>query len=97
VAFLPPCLAAVFPPAIECSGEEFHCVVDGTCIPERWRCDADKDCDDGTDESGCEGTKRMCDPKAKFTCKDTGNPSPSAALGFRFINTTETLFFHTSL
>ncbi|KAK0138017.1 Low-density lipoprotein receptor-related protein 1B [Merluccius polli] len=66
----------LFPPAIECSSEEFHCVVDGTCIPERWRCDADKDCEDGSDESGCEGTKRMCDPKAKFTCKDTAPSAP---------------------
>uniref|UniRef100_A0A8C6V0R7 Low density lipoprotein receptor-related protein 1Bb n=1 Tax=Neogobius melanostomus TaxID=47308 RepID=A0A8C6V0R7_9GOBI len=55
-----------------CSEEEFFCVTDGTCIPERWRCDGDKDCEDGGDEKDCEGTKRMCDPKAKFTCKDTG-------------------------
>lgn len=63
---------SVLPSVIECSAEEFHCVTDGTCIPERWRCDGDKDCEDASDEKDCEGTKRMCDPKAKFTCKDTG-------------------------
>lgn len=39
-----------------CSPEAFHCPGSHVCIPQRWKCDGDKDCPDGADESvkvGC--------------------------------------------
>jgi len=35
---------------ISCSDEEFRCVGDSRCIPLRWRCDGEKDCEDKSDE-----------------------------------------------
>lgn len=55
-----------------CNGKEFQCHPDGNCIPEFWRCDGEKDCEDGSDEKYCNGTIRPCDEKTKFSCKTTG-------------------------
>ena len=35
-----------------CSDNE-HACGNGQCIPKRWLCDRDRDCDDGSDEQGC--------------------------------------------
>lgn len=39
-----------------CDEDEFRCLSGGKCIPSRWQCDKDKDCQDGSDEAGCEVT-----------------------------------------
>ena len=39
----------VFLEAATCSDKEFTCS-SGRCIPARWQCDREDDCDDGSDE-----------------------------------------------
>lgn len=36
-----------------CSDDEFQCHSDDRCISDRWRCDGDTDCSDGSDEENC--------------------------------------------
>ena len=35
---------------VSCSETEYACS-SGRCIPARWQCDREQDCDDGSDES----------------------------------------------
>ena len=37
---------------LKCDSDQFQCK-NGHCIPIRWRCDADPDCMDGSDEEKC--------------------------------------------
>lgn len=45
----------------------------GKCIPERWKCDRDRDCHDGDDEEGCDTDKKdiesLCGPR-EFMCEN---------------------------
>lgn len=36
----------------DCSKSQWQCD-DGVCVPQRWRCDAVSDCQDGSDEMDC--------------------------------------------
>ncbi|XP_048256632.1 low-density lipoprotein receptor-related protein 4-like isoform X3 [Haliotis rufescens] len=48
-----------------CKKNSFRCY-SGACIPERWRCDMDVDCVDGSDEQDCTPDPR-CDERS-FRC-----------------------------
>jgi low-density lipoprotein receptor-related protein 4 len=57
---------------IPCSTTEFKCD-DGRCIPLRWRCDSEQDCDSGEDEKDCSDIgppNRECSDD-EYMCKDS--------------------------
>ena len=64
-------------PGTECKETEFKCG-NGQCINKNWRCDREKDCQDGSDEDSCfPGTPQtVCDPAVNFQCKISGTCLP---------------------
>lgn len=48
-----------------CRSDEFTCN-DGKCIQQRWVCDGDGDCSDGSDEKNC--PVRSCAADTEFMC-----------------------------
>jgi sugar lactone lactonase YvrE len=49
-----------------CTDKQFLCHNALRCIPASWRCDRERDCEDGSDESSCDSTVR-CLP-GQFAC-----------------------------
>ncbi|GMS89022.1 hypothetical protein PENTCL1PPCAC_11197, partial [Pristionchus entomophagus] len=45
-----------FTGGIKCRHGEHECADHVACIPDLWKCDGEKDCDDGSDEAHCEIT-----------------------------------------
>ncbi|KAK9892226.1 hypothetical protein WA026_019028 [Henosepilachna vigintioctopunctata] len=65
-----------FPGAAKCTGNEFRCKVDGSCIPIQWKCNSRPDCPDGSDETYDCPIQEDCGPE-KFRCILTGKCIPS--------------------
>ncbi|XP_055493679.1 LOW QUALITY PROTEIN: low-density lipoprotein receptor-related protein 2a [Leucoraja erinacea] len=66
ITLLPVQCSSKAPFTLTCAADEFRCVGDGECIPPSWVCDAEEDCDDGSDE------RQHCPSKScssqQFTC-----------------------------
>ncbi|KAL7037303.1 hypothetical protein ACKWTF_009156 [Chironomus riparius] len=51
----------------ECTKDQFQCD-NGRCIPKRWQCDQEKDCNDGSDEDASHCQAKVCSSE-DFTCR----------------------------
>ena len=70
----------------ECSESEFRCENE-KCIPNRWRCDHDNDCDDNSDEKQCDAFQcrvsgslpaAVCRPDNRHVGLSVCRPAPGA-------------------
>jgi len=55
---------------------QFKCA-NGQCISEKWRCDTENDCQDGSDEWNCTATLPSCDVTKEHQCAETGQCIPN--------------------
>ncbi|OBS78203.1 hypothetical protein A6R68_19405, partial [Neotoma lepida] len=54
-----------------CADSDFTCD-NGHCIPERWKCDGEEECPDGSDESKATCSREEC-PAEKLSCGPTSH------------------------
>ncbi|KAL8579462.1 hypothetical protein ACOMHN_026827 [Nucella lapillus] len=51
-----------------CMPDQFKCTTNGRCLPSDYRCDHEYDCEDKSDEVGCDKT---CNSIKEFKCKNS--------------------------
>ncbi|KAJ7986284.1 hypothetical protein DPEC_G00338340 [Dallia pectoralis] len=62
-----------------CAATDFACD-NGQCVPQRWRCDGEPECADGSDEADTTCSRQTCPPE-KFDCG--GSVSKCVSLSWR--------------
>uniref|UniRef100_A0A8K9VAE0 Low density lipoprotein receptor-related protein 8, apolipoprotein e receptor n=1 Tax=Oncorhynchus mykiss TaxID=8022 RepID=A0A8K9VAE0_ONCMY len=62
-----------------CATTDFACK-NGQCVPQRWRCDGEPECADGSDEADATCSRQTCPPE-KFDCG--GSTSKCVSLSWR--------------
>ncbi|KAL1022798.1 hypothetical protein UPYG_G00032470 [Umbra pygmaea] len=62
-----------------CATTDFACK-NGQCVPQRWRCDGEPECADGSDEADATCSRQTCPPE-KFDCG--GSASKCVSLSWR--------------
>uniref|UniRef100_A0A673XLF5 Low density lipoprotein receptor-related protein 8, apolipoprotein e receptor n=1 Tax=Salmo trutta TaxID=8032 RepID=A0A673XLF5_SALTR len=60
-----------------CATTDFACE-NGQCVPQRWRCDGEPECADGSDEADATCSRQMCPPE-KFNCGDSASKCVSSS------------------
>lgn len=69
-----------------CGDHEFQCISDRKCIPGSWRCNRLRECEDASDEKGCELPQEQRGTHRTSQSQQSGSSSGTRAHGEIFAN-----------